>query len=71
LPGAQQTNQEANVSIRTSTRTPDGRRLWPTQEQAFEAQQRMAELLGIFSGVTKIADGYVLLYDPWPTLVAC
>ena len=31
----------------------------------------MAELLGIFSGVTKIADGYVLLYDPWPTLVAC
>jgi hypothetical protein len=54
--------------IRPIGYTADDRRIFATLDTALEAQQRMAQLVGIYSGVTSTDQGYVMLYDPWPTL---
>jgi hypothetical protein len=56
------------MSIRTSQRTSDGRRLWENQDSAFEAQLRQSQLHGIFSGVVKVDGGFALLCDAWLAL---
>ena len=53
------------ISIRTAKRTIDGRRVWPTLEQALAAQDRQARVFGVFSGTTKVAEGFALLHDVW------
>lgn len=45
--------------------TRDGKRIYATRARALEAQERMARELGIFSGVTKTPEGFVMVFDPW------